>query len=72
MSLDVDGTKVKISPMHDDRHDNIFSDDDALDFILYEEFEKQDRKRKGDKGGCLSIVVLILLPVASVVLLSWK
>lgn len=58
--------------MHDDRHDNIFADDDALDFIIYEDLEKQDRERKGGKGGCFGIVVLLLLPVASVIFLSWK
>ena len=55
--------------MHDDKHDNIFADDDALDFIIYEEFEKHDRERKGGKGGCFGIVVLLLLPVVSVMLL---
>lgn len=54
-------------------HDNIFDDDDALDFILYEELEKQGQERKGGgKGGCLGMVVLLLLPVASAMLLSWK
>ena len=58
--------------MHDDKSDNIFADNDALDFIIYEELEKQERERKGGKGGCFGIVVLLLLPVASVMLLSWK
>jgi hypothetical protein len=58
--------------MHDDKHDNIFDDDDALDFIIYEELEKQGQDRKGGKGGCLGIVVMLLLPVASVMLLRWK
>lgn len=56
--------------MHDDRNDNIFDKDDALDFIIYKEFEKRDRERKGGNGGCLSIVVLLLLP--TVVLLILK
>jgi len=51
------------------RHDNIFADDDALDFIVYDELEKQDQKQKGAKGGCFGIVMLLLLPVASVILL---
>ena len=55
--------------MHDDRHDNIFDDDDALDFIIYEELEKQGQERKVGKGGCFGIVVLLLLPVASVMFL---
>lgn len=58
--------------MHDDGHDNIFADDDALDFIIYEELEKHDRERKGGKSGCFGIVVLLLLPAASVMFLSWK
>jgi hypothetical protein len=58
--------------MHDDRNDNIFDKDDALDFIIYEEFEKRDRERKGGKGGCFGIVVLLLLPVASVMFLNCK
>jgi hypothetical protein len=32
--------------MHDDRNDNIFDDDDALDFIIYEELEKQGQERR--------------------------
>lgn len=58
--------------MHDDRNDNIFDKDDALDFIIYKEFEKRDQERNGNKHGCLGVVVLLLLPVASIVFLSWK
>ncbi|MDO9067087.1 MAG: hypothetical protein Q7W05_01365 [Deltaproteobacteria bacterium] len=58
--------------MHDDKTDNIFDKDDALDFIIYKEFEKHDRQQKAGKGGCLGVIVLLLLPVASVMLLSWK
>jgi hypothetical protein len=56
--------------MHDDKSDNIFDKDDALDFIIYKELEKQDRERK---GGCFGVVtLLLLLPAISIVLLSWK
>lgn len=58
--------------MHDDGNDNIFDKDDALDFIIYDDLEKQNRGQKGNKGGCLSIVVLLLLPVASVMCLCLK
>lgn len=58
--------------MHDDGHDNIFADDDALDFIIYEELEKRGQERKDGKGGCFGMVVLLLLPAVSIVLLSWK
>lgn len=51
---------------HDDDDRGLIVDDDpALDFILYEEMTKNDRKQKGGQGGCLGIVVLFLLPVAS-------
>jgi hypothetical protein len=55
--------------MHNDRHDNIFDDDDALDFIIYEDLKKQDRDQKRGNNGCLCIIVLMLLPVASVMFL---
>jgi len=61
--------------MHDDGNDNIFADDDALDFIIYKDLEKQDRERKGGKGGkggCFGMVVLLLLPAASVMFLCWR
>lgn len=58
--------------MHDDRHNNIFDDDDTLDFIIYDELENKDQERKGGKSGCLGVVVLLLLPAVSIVLLSWK
>ena len=58
--------------MNDDRNDNIFDKDDALDFIIFKELEKHDQERKGCKGGCLGIVVLLLLPAATLMLLSWK
>jgi len=58
--------------MHDDKDDNIFDQDDALDFIIYKDLEGQERGNEGRHGGCLGIVVLLLLPVASVMLLCWK
>ncbi len=58
--------------MHDDRNDNVFDKDEALDFIIYKEFEKRDREQKGNKGGCLGVVVLLLLPVGSLILLNLK
>jgi len=58
--------------MHDDGNDNIFDKDDALDFIIYKELEKNNREPRDNRGGCLSIVVLLLLPAASVMCLWWK
>jgi len=58
---------------HDDDGRGLIVDDDpALDFILYEEMTKNDRKQKGGRGGCFGIVVLLLLPVASMMLFYWK
>ena len=58
--------------MDDDRNDNIFDKDDALDFIIYKDLEKHRQERKGGNGGCLGFVVLLLLPAASVMCLWWK
>jgi hypothetical protein len=58
--------------MHDDEDDNIFDKDDALDFIIYKDLEGQERGNEGRNGGCLGIVFLLLLPMASVILLNWK
>lgn len=58
--------------MNDDRNDNTFDKDDTLDFIIFKKLEEHNREQKGNRGGCLSIVVLLLLPAASVMLLCWK
>ncbi len=42
----------------DDLDDNIFDDDDALDYILYEDSERDVHERKG--SGCLGMVLLLL------------
>ncbi len=57
--------------MDDENSDNIFDDDPALDFILYEELEKQNQEQKSGKGGCLGAIVLMLLPM-SCALFFWK
>lgn len=49
--------------MHDDKNDNIFDQDDALDFIIYEELEKHNRKQDGNRGGCLGLLILMFIPV---------
>jgi len=52
---------------HDD--DNIFDEDDALDFIIYEELNKQSSEHKKGKGGCLEFAVLLLLPIVHMMFL---
>jgi hypothetical protein len=53
--------------MYNDGHDNIFDEDDALDFIIYKEVEKQTPEQNSRKGGYLGIILLLLLPVVSVI-----
>ncbi len=46
---------------------NLFDDDDALDYLLYTEEDKahRDGSDNNNRGGCLGIVVLlVLLPAA--------
>jgi hypothetical protein len=45
----------------DDHDDNIFDNDDALDYILYEDSERDVRERKGG-GGCLSVILILITP----------
>ncbi|WP_456386498.1 hypothetical protein [Desulfolithobacter sp.] len=50
--------------------DNLFDEDDALDYLLYKEyFEKDEPHRNSNgnnyRGGCLGMMVfLVLLPAA--------
>lgn len=48
--------------MSDDRDDNIFDKDDALDYIMFEECEKDVRSQKGGRGGCLGSLILLFTP----------
>ena len=56
--------------------DNIFDEDDALDYIIYEDCEKSVNSTNstqggGDGGGCLGIfVAMIVVPPTGFVL--WK
>ena len=42
----------------DDHGDNLFDDDDALDYILYEECERDAKKNNG--SGCLGMIVILV------------
>ena len=55
--------------MQDD--DNFFDDDDAVDFILYEEMtrqgqDNQSNQKKPGNNGCLGVVVLLVLPALGI------
>jgi hypothetical protein len=39
--------------------DNIFGDDEVLDYIIYEEVEKELGKKKSN-AGCLSTIILAI------------
>jgi len=48
--------------------DNIFDEDDALDYIMYEEVSKNSqRENNKSTGGCLSLLLLLTIPVSSIV-----
>ncbi len=40
--------------------ENLFDDDDALDFVLYEDAEKNDKNQR-KFGGCLSVILLFMV-----------
>ncbi|MDW7774381.1 MAG: hypothetical protein SCH71_15960 [Desulfobulbaceae bacterium] len=58
--------------MSNDNHNNIFDEDDALDYILYEKCEKEERGKKGGNGGCLGLFVLFLIPAVLLASFSWR
>ena len=56
-------TKVLVLLMSDDFEDNrgLIDDDPALDCIIYEDMNKEER-RPGGTGGCLSLILILFLP----------
>ena len=47
----------------DDHDDNIFDEDDALDYILYENAE-EDAQTPQIRSGCLGLIVILAVPVS--------
>ncbi len=45
----------------DDLDDNIFDEDDALDYVMYEEVE-QEEKQNQRHSGCLGVLLLFIVP----------
>jgi hypothetical protein len=43
--------------------DNIFDEDDALDYTIYEELESEEKKSPNNTG-CLGVVILLIMPSA--------
>jgi hypothetical protein len=45
---------------------NIFDDDDALDIIWLDEDRLSGNHREGKRGGCLGLVLVLILPTCLV------
>lgn len=43
--------------------DNLFDENDDLDYVLYEECEKEPKNSNG-KSGCAGVLVLLIVPSA--------
>ncbi len=44
--------------------DNIFDDDDALDYIIYKALENENHRRQvnnNGRGGCLGVLVVLMV-----------
>ena len=50
--------------------ENLFDEDEALDFIIYEELQKEENSPK--PSGCLSIIILLAIPTAYFTLMTYK
>ena len=48
-----------------DDHDNIFDEDDAPDYIMYKEMEKEVNSPQA-KSGCLGVLLLLMIPASIV------
>ncbi len=46
----------------EDYDDNVFEEDDALDYVIYEEVEKEVNDPHS-RSGCLGVVLVLVLPV---------
>jgi hypothetical protein len=49
--------------------DNLFDEDNALDYIIYEDCNNNDTKHN-NRTGCLSTFILLFIPLASVTIIS--
>ncbi len=44
--------------------DNIFDEDDALDYIIYDELSQEEKNK--NNSGCLSLLIALTIPVGSI------
>lgn len=56
--------------MNDDEHHNTFDEDPALDYIIYRELEKEVKRDDKGKGGCLGLILLLILPACMLAVLK--
>lgn len=49
---------------------NLFDKDDTLDFIIYDQIEKDSHHRGNRNGGCLTVLVAVLVPAGGWLLYS--
>lgn len=45
--------------------DNLFDEDDALDFILLEEYS-DELKKTNKRSGCFAVVIVLSIPFAGI------
>ena len=52
--------------------DNIFDEDDALDYIIYDELENQEEQedQTESRGGCLTLLAFLLVPGCGLLFLT--
>lgn len=62
----VQGVRLSEEP---EEHHGLLDDDPALDFILYNEMVKDEKRPPKGKGGCLSLVLFVIAPFISLILL---
>ena len=55
--------------MNDEDHNNIFDDDDALDYIIFNELSKEENTNHKRTPGCLSSLLLCMTIIMSTVYL---
>ena len=59
--------------MEEDRHNDglIVDDDEALDYVLYRELEKEERKKQGGSGCLGSLAIVFLVPHICISSFAW-
>ncbi len=49
--------------------DNIFDEDEALDYIVYDELKKEENNKT--PNGCLSGIILLVIPTSCLSLMTY-